>query len=136
MIAIVGCAHLYSCNDEKMIGGVPYRWKDVNYIYDYKKESAGNVEKYYVVPQEGGTYTFVCENYILEPPQSHFSSYYRYDINENGIDSVPFIDTKLKANTFTITVHPNDTITRYFYTCFKEIEAYGSIAFVQEGAVK
>ena len=136
MVAIVCSMFLYSCNEDLMDGMIQYSWKDVSYIYDYKKGSAGNVEKYYVVPQEGGTFTFVCENFILEPPQSDFSSYYRYDNAENGHDSVPFIDTKFKANTFTITVHPNDTITRYFYTYFNRLDAYGRIAFVQEGAIK
>ena len=100
------------------------QWEDVTYA-----SQTINNTNYYIVPQEGGTYTFVCKNYT--PAQ--VTSLSRYKIDET-LNPSTFASVSQNGKTVTVTIAPNDTITRYAILEVMCGDAGCAINFVQEGA--
>lgn len=121
------CLAFVSCNDT--VDGdkfVKMEWEKV----PYQSQTINKVD-YYTVPKEGGVYTFVCTNWISKG----VSQYNVYDLSaKNNQTENTYTEVTTNDKTVTITIAPNDTITRYSYVEFNDRVAYGSIKFVQEGA--
>lgn len=128
ILAILTCV-LTSCDKElPNLQSTTLQWESVTYA----SKKIGDF-KCYIVPQEGGVYTFVCSNYnnLVYSTQDSFTCYDLYDNDTCTPETVA--DVKINNKVVTITIAPNDTSTRYPVVGFFDPGHWGRIYFVQEG---
>lgn len=131
-LLVLACVALAACgNDDEdfIMGPTNIVWENVQYPY----ESIGN-EHYYTVPQEGGTYTFVCQNCTLG--KVGVDTFVRYGETGEGQRTHELEDVKAGADgkAVTVTLPANDTITRYIDMSIHAFCYFGTLHFKQEGA--
>lgn len=126
LIFAVACFALVSCKEEMQDGDwPPMEWENVTYA-----TKTINNNSHYIVPKEGGSYTFVCKNYRMPIPRLFCS----YDNSGKNWEQNLFTEAKCKDYSVTITFAPNDTTTRIAYAEFSVGDAGCVLNFVQEGA--
>lgn len=120
---------LASCDKELLDGaGIELKWEESTYSTQWEDNT-----EYFVVPQKGGTFTFVCTNCSLSP------TYAQVLISYPG-DKVHFEpcfevekEIKVEGNKVTVSIPANDSIKRYIHVNFSIINDHGRRRFVQEG---
>ena len=125
---LAGC----SSSDDDELKCEEFAWENVS--YPSKKI---NGDKYYVVPRQGGDYTFTMEVYNTKNTmRARFRESYdnpaiatRSSWHDSFNGSV-----KIDGSSVEITFMPNDNVTRYCNMSFSDPMNFGYLYFVQEGA--
>lgn len=137
MLVIAGLI-LVSCSDDDQVpdGPVKIKWEKVSY-----KSKQINEQQYYIVPQQGGNFTFVMK--MNDPESLKLTVQEAYMEQSSSLVWSSWVDVenpedfvKRDGQRVDITFLPNDSITHYVDVSFSDglPVYYGNLLFVQEGA--